>query len=290
MNAAVPIIPQSPAAQFDQRMNALVPTSINDALRLADIMAQASLIPAHLRNKPGDCLLIVMQAQRWGMDAVSVAQCTSVVRDKLCYEGKLVAAALYAMGAIEGRLRYDFAGSGENRMVIVTGRPRGMTVDQSVEGTVANWKTENSNWKKSPDDMLVYRGTRQWARRYAPEALLGVYTPDELEEIPSDPTVVSTIPAKIEHKPVELPLYAEAAFEENLPKWRDLIAKGPGTADELIAKLQTKARFTDEQLARIRAPIAKAPPNPNFPLPGDPGYDDGDSQDEPQQPPHGEDA
>ena len=46
--------------------------------------------------------------------------------------------------------------------------PRGMTVDQSVEGTVANWKTENSNWKKSPDDMLVYRGTRQWARRYAP--------------------------------------------------------------------------------------------------------------------------
>lgn len=236
-----------------QSANALVPRNIGEALELANVMSAANLIPEHLRGKPGDCLLIVMQAQRWGMDAVSVAQCTSVVKGKLCYEGKLVAAALYAMGAIDGRLSYQFAGKGDDRTVTVTGRPRGTSQDQSVEGNVGNWKTDNGNWKKSPDDMLVYRGTRQWARRYAPEALLGVYTPDELEDVPNDPTVVATV-MKREEKPAELPLYTDAAFAENLPKWWGLIASGKKSADDLIAMLQTKARFTPEQLDEIRNP------------------------------------
>lgn len=232
-------------------MNALVPNSIADALQLADVMAKASLIPAHLQGKPGDCLLIVMQAQRWGMDAASVAQSTSVVHGKLCYEGKLVAAALYAMGAVEGRLKYEFSGNGDNRSVKVTGRPRGAGVDQTVDGTVANWKTANEQWKKQPDDMLVYRGTRQWARRYAPEALLGVYTPDELEDAPNEARVIATV---IEHKPAELPDYPSDDFEANLPKWWTVIASGKKSADDLIAMLQTKAKFTPDQLDQIRNP------------------------------------
>lgn len=268
MNNAIATLPDRAPASTGSRMNALVPNSIADALALADVMAKASLIPDHLRNKPGDCLLIVMQAQRWGMDAASVAQCTSVVHGKLCYEGKLVAAAMYAMGAIDGRLRYEFSGSGNNRSVKVIGRPRGSTADQTVEGNVENWKTGNEQWKKQPDDMLVYRGTRQWARRYAPEALLGVYTPDELEEAPPahDNRVVATV---LPGKPAELPDYPAEDFAKNLPQWRALIAEGKKSADDLIAKLQTKAKFTDEQLAAIRKPEAKPAPNPDFPLPSD---------------------
>lgn len=250
MNAIATIPAQLPASS-GSRMNALVPNSIADALQLADVMSKASLIPKHLRGKPGDCLLVVMQAQRWGMDAISVAQSTSVVHDKLCYEGKLVAAALYAMGAIEGRLKYDFSGSGENRTVTVTGRPRGAGVDQVVEGKVADWKTTNEQWKKQPDDMLVYRGTRQWARRYAPEALLGVYTPDELEEAPAHEQRVVATAARAE--PVA---YPAADFTANLPKWRAAIESGKKTADAIIAMVESKGPLTDEQKAQIRAPFA----------------------------------
>lgn len=229
-----------------QSANALVPRNIGEALELANVMSAANLMPEHLRNKPGDCLLIVMQAQRWGMDAVSVAQCTSVVRGKLCYEGKLVAAALYAMGAIDGRLRYEFAGTGEARRVKVIGKPRGTGVEQTVEGTVADWKTDNGNWKKSPDDMLVYRGTRQWARRYAPEALLGVYTPDEIESDVIDAAVtVVTQP--------ERQAYPAADFDSNLPKWRAAIAAGKRTPDEIIAMAETRGELTDEQRQQIAA-------------------------------------
>lgn len=252
---AVATIP-TPSASWSQQ-NALVPRSISDALELASVMSKASLIPDHLRGKPGDCLLVIMQAQRWGMDAVSVAQCTSVVHGKLCYEGKLVAAALYATGAIDGRLRYDFDGEGIGRTVTVTGRPHGSPVEQSVVGTVADWQTKNDNWQKQPDDMLVYRGTRQWARRYAPEALLGVYTPDEIEGMPaaaSVPVTVTTIP----HQPEALPAYPADKFTENLPKWGAAMEAGKKTADDIIAMVETKGTLSDEQKAAIYdlAPVA----------------------------------
>ena len=252
MNAVAPFQPP-PSASWSQQ-NALVPRSIADALELASVMAKANLIPKHLRDKPGDCLLVIMQAQRWGMDAMSVAQCTSVVHDKLCYEGKLVAAALYAMGAIDGRLRYEFSGTGLGRSVTVTGRPHGSPIEQSVVGTVVDWQTSNENWKKQPDDMLVYRGTRQWARRYAPEALLGVYTPDEIEDAPAPTlTTVTVLPAQ----PEALPAYPPDKFQVNLPKWGEAMASGKKTVADIIAMIETKGTLTDEQKAAIRdlAPV-----------------------------------
>lgn len=244
----VAVIPATQAVAGWSQQNALVPRSISDALELASVMSKASLIPDHLRGKPGDCLLVIMQAQRWGMDAVSVAQCTSVVHGKLCYEGKLVAAALYATGAIDGRLRYEFTGTGAGRTVIVTGRPHGSDVEQTVTGCVLDWQTENGNWKKQPDDMLVYRGTRQWARRYAPEALLGVYTPDELEPAPAPVTVTASVPAT----PALPQPYPADHFDANLAKWRDVIASGRKTADEIIAMVETRGTLTDDQKAAIR--------------------------------------
>ena len=188
------LIPQSPPNPNDALTQALIPRTLTEALALAETLAKATFVPDHLRGKPGDCLLVVMQAQRWGMDALNVAQCTSVVRGKLCYEGKLVAAVLYSMGAVEGRLRYSYTGSGQQRTITVTGRCRGKASDDSISGSVESWKTDNGNWKKDPDSMLVYRGTRQWARLFAPEALLGVYTPDELDDAPAEAATAVVMP------------------------------------------------------------------------------------------------
>ncbi|MDV3469047.1 recombinase RecT [Stenotrophomonas sp. C3(2023)] len=252
------LAPQQPAMTGETRALALMPTSIDQAIQLSEVMAKANLVPEHLRGKPGDCLLIVMQAQRWGMDAVSVAQCTSVVHGKLCYEGKLVAAALYSMGAIEGRLEYDIQGTGQNASITVTATPRGGRGPQLVRGTVKDWRTYGKDktgaridnaWDKIPEDMLVYRGTRQWARRYAPEALLGVYTPDEMEDHTADVRVVAHVPEG-ESGPGSYPV---DLFEKNLAGWTAAIHAGKSTSDRIIAMVETKGALTDEQKKRIRA-------------------------------------
>lgn len=203
-----------------QMTNALVPRSIDEAINLSNTLAKAELVPVHLRGKPGDCLLIVMQAQRWGMDVLSVAQCTSVVHGRLCYEGKLVAAVLYSMGAVDGRLHYEIKGEGQRASITVTGTPRGGQGPQSLTGSVAEWRTwgkdkqgnpTKNSWDSIPEDMLVYRGTRQWARRYAPEALLGVYTPDEIE----DSDLVDVIPKPSTPQPQSKSAKAEAKPEKH---------------------------------------------------------------------------
>lgn len=244
MNAIATIEPERVATSLGRHC-ALVPTSMAEAMRLAEIMARAKLIPDHLRDA-GDCLMVVMQAQRWGLDPFAVAQCTSIVHGRLCYEGKLVAAAMYATGAVDGRLRYEFSGTGAGRTVKVTGRPHGSTFDQEVVGSVLDWQTSNDNWKKIPDDMLVYRGTRQWARRYAPQAMLGVNTPDEVEDAPAAVTVT------VQPEPVTLPAYPEDQFSANLAKWLGVIASGRRTAEDIIAMVESKGTLTDAQKAQIR--------------------------------------
>lgn len=158
----------------------LTPQNMEAGLKLAEMMAKAKLVPEHLRNSAADCLLVISQAARWGMDPFAVAQATAVVKGKLCYEGKLVAAVLVATGAIDGRLSYEFTGQGQEMAITITGKPRGQNTC-TLTGSVKKWRTENNQWDKDPQSMLVYRGTRQWARLYTPEAVLGVKTPDDVE-------------------------------------------------------------------------------------------------------------
>lgn len=185
-----------PAAEASPRSNGLAGVRVvQDAVpvldtarfehmqRIASIMAESSLVPEHLRKKLADCFLVTNQAVRWGMDPFAVAQCVSVVKGKLCYEGKLVAAVLDAKLGVA--LDYTWTGEGEAMRVRVTGTlPDGR--ERAVEGSVAEWRTrhDGSPWVPAQyRKMLAYRGAREWARLWAPATMLGVYAPDELEDL-----------------------------------------------------------------------------------------------------------
>ena len=150
--------------------------------RVAKLMSSASLAPAHLRGegKLGDCFLVAAQAFRWRMDPFAVAQHTYVLSGKLGYEGKLIAAIVNASGKLAGSLDYRYSGAGDQRSVTVSGKLVGDAEPREVIGTVAGWKTGNEQWKKNTDQMLAYRGAREWARRYMPEAILGIHADDDL--------------------------------------------------------------------------------------------------------------
>jgi hypothetical protein len=162
----------------------LVPHDMNGALQLAAMMAKGKLVPQHLRESPGDCLMVIEQAMRWNMSPFAVAQCTSVIQGKLMFEGKLVSAALHTSGLLEARLREDFSGEGANRSVKLTGTIRGEKTPREIRVTLAEAKTSNQMWTKQPDQQLIYFATRAWARRHAPEVMLGVYSPEEFDEKP----------------------------------------------------------------------------------------------------------
>lgn len=165
--------------------NALVPQSMEQAVKLAEMMSRAKMVPGHLQGHPGDCLMVIEQAGRWGMSPFAVAQCTSVIQGKLMYEGKLVAAALHTSGALKTRLEYTYTGAGADREIIVSAVLAGEDKPRSVPLRLADAKTTNKVWATQPDQQLAYAGARVWARRYCPEVMLGVYAPEEMEQPPS---------------------------------------------------------------------------------------------------------
>lgn len=164
-------------------------------LRIASVMAGASLIPDHMwkdksGNLPpdmvkGNCFLVVNQAIRWGMDPFAVVPETYVVGGKLGFQGKLVAAVINSRAPITGPLDYEFSGAkgSDSFTVRVFATIKGESKPREIKLSVGDAKTDNSMWKKDPEQKLVYSGATKWARRHCPEVILGVLTEDDLEII-----------------------------------------------------------------------------------------------------------
>jgi hypothetical protein len=155
--------------------------------KFAEVMASGNVtVPKHLQKSPSDCLAVAMQAAQWGMNPFAVAQKTHLVNGTLGYEAQLVNAVLQSSGSVVGRFHYEYEGDGQKLSCRVGAIPRGE--NEVVWGQrlcIADVKIQNSPlWKTNPKQQLGYLQIKNWGRAYAPGAILGVYTPDELQEIP----------------------------------------------------------------------------------------------------------
>lgn len=187
--ALVERIPRNERIVMESKIPVLDTGMFDHMTRIAKLMASSSLVPAHLNTNMAEgeaianCFLVVNQAVLWNMDPFSVAQHTYVYKGKLGYEGKLIAAVINTHKSIIKRLNYKYEGTvgTPNRKITVSARLSSDDEDRVISGTVAEWKTSNDQWTGDADQILSYRGAREWARRHLPEAILGVYGDDELE-------------------------------------------------------------------------------------------------------------
>lgn len=159
----------------------------------AEKMAAGTImIPKHLQNKPSDCLAVVMQAARWGMDPFAVAQKTHLVNGTLGYEAQLVNAVITSSKAIEGRFHFRYGGDNWSNKgahkdcwvqcgAVLKGEEEIQWGEPLYTSTVT---TKNSPlWSTAPRQQASYLATKYWARLYAPQVILGVYSSDELEPV-----------------------------------------------------------------------------------------------------------
>lgn len=191
--------------------------SMDRLIRVAEMMASGkSTIPVHLRNSPGDCLAVVMQATQWGMNPFAVAQKTHLVNGTLGYEAQLVAAVINNSPLIKDRFNFEWFGEWTNVIgkyvekdskrnpgevyrapgwnlndekglgVRVWATIKGESVARVLELLLSQAGVRNSSlWADDPKQQLAYLAEKRWARLHAPDVILGVYTPDELEAAPA---------------------------------------------------------------------------------------------------------
>lgn len=155
------------------------------AVDYAKYMSRATVaIPAHLRENVGACLAVIDMAGRWGMSCYQVARMTYVVNDVLSFQSQLIHAVIEKFAPLSGRLRCKYDGSGIERTCTVYGKIRGE--DEPIEYTtppVGKITPKNSPlWKSDEDQQLFYLACTRFCRRYFPDVLMGVYSPDEIED------------------------------------------------------------------------------------------------------------
>ncbi|HAD5969466.1 TPA_asm: enterohemolysin [Salmonella enterica subsp. enterica serovar Typhimurium] len=181
---------------------------------LSDVMANSgNFVPEHYRGKPDACMAVVMQAARWGMDPFAVAQKTHIIGNSgvLGYEAQLVNAVINTMAPTKDRIHFEWFGKWENivgRFVKKTSKSgkdyiapdwdlkeeagvgvrvwatlKGETEPRELVLLLSQAQVRNSTlWASDPRQQLAYLAVKRWARLYCPDVILGVYTPDEIEQ------------------------------------------------------------------------------------------------------------
>lgn len=224
--------------------------SIDQMLKFADIMALAKVtVPQHLAGKPGDCLAVVMQAMQWKMNPFAVAQKTHVVNGTLGYEAQLVNAVVQSSGAITGHFSYEYQGDNAGLSCRVGAIIRGeKEITWNEWLSVANVTTKNSPlWKTNPKQQLGYLQVKNWARAYTPGAILGVYSADELEDLPRPPAEKNMGDADI----------VGSSTQSRADTVRDKLdgkpnAKAP-TLDQVLASIKAASTTDDMEVAAAAA-------------------------------------
>lgn len=263
----------------DTRALVLDKGSMDSMLRVADLMASSKVtIPVHLRGSPGDCMAVVMQAMQWGMNPFSIAQKTHLSQSgALGYEAQLINAVLVASGAVKDEPEFEFIGDWSKILGKVEERksdkggkyyvPTYTKTDEDGLGVICTvtlrsgskrsiqvmmsqcYPRFSTQWATDPQQQITYVAVRKLARRYAPGAILGVYTPEELEESHS-PREIDITP-KSEPATQKPDFCTDEKFRANRTAWESIVTSGRKTAAELIIFLEAKAPLTDAQKKEI---------------------------------------
>ncbi len=242
------------------------PESMDRVIRMAEMMAGGkSTVPAHLQKNPADCMAVVLQAMQWGMLPHIVAQKTHIVNGTLGYEAQLVNAVVQESGCITGRFHYEYRGNSPTMECRV-----GAVIRGEREITWSEWlneakvKTKNSPlWTTNPRQQMGYLQVKNWARLYAPGAILGVYTPDEFDAPP--PRNMGTVQEVTQPEPLPAGLLesAQSAAEDGVASYSEFWKAASAETRKAIGKDEHN-RLKEVAMAADKARTVDVQPNDGF--------------------------
>lgn len=270
-------------------------------IRVSDLMANSGqAVPRHLRKNPGACFAVTLQAMRWNIDPFALGQQSYTADDSgpISYQGQAIIAALNNSPLLATRLQFEWGGPWEKiigrfvwkespKKTDDNGKPKKYLAkawdDNEEEGLwckvsallvgereprtlqlfLMQARVRNSPlWVEDPRQQLAYLAGRRWGRLYAPDVIMGVFTPDELpgpdERFMGMADVVGAPPPPPPApKTEEKPAFTEAHLKERAMKIAEFYAKGK-TADEIVAFYSAKSTVSPEMAKRIRDMDPKA--------------------------------
>lgn len=188
---ATPIIPESQNVKSvivrPQVDNSL--ENFNNNWAMAEKLAKSTIIPANYQNKPENVIIAMGMAQKIGLDSFTVMQNLNIIKGKTSWSGSFCKTLIEMTGRFKNlELNYigekgkDTYGCYLSATRISDGKViKGPEVTMAI-AKAEGW-TSNTKWKNLTDLMLAYRCQSFFARLHCPEAMNGIYTSEEMEDI-----------------------------------------------------------------------------------------------------------
>ena len=169
------------------KFDALVPTSMNDLIALADRVSKSTIIPVAYRGKPADCLVAMSLGLEVGLKPMAALQSICVINGNPGIFGTAARALVMATGQLQSIMETDPTD------VEKTGRARCEIIRKGYsEPFVGEWSLEKvrkaglagkDNHQKYPSTMLAWRAFHDAARKAFPDVYKGLAVAEELQEL-----------------------------------------------------------------------------------------------------------
>jgi len=157
------------------------------AQRVGNLLSSSNMVPDHFRNNIGNCVIALNLSKRWDADVFMVMQNMYIVHGRPGIESKLAIALVNATGKFTP-IQYRFNAD----KTACTAYAKNTKTGELCEGVEVNIKmakdegwfsNKGSKWQTMPTLMLQYRSAMFFARAYCPEALLGMQSREELQDV-----------------------------------------------------------------------------------------------------------
>lgn len=237
----------APRQQFD-----LSPQTFEQALTFSNYLADSDLVPKDFKGKPGNCLIAMQWGAELGLKPLQALQNLAIINGRPSLWGDAVIALVRSSPACEYVIEED-DGRVATCRVKRRGEPEQLRTFSMEDAKAAGLLNKQGPWTQYPKRMRQMRARAFALRDVFPDVLRGMPVAEEVMDTPATERFMG--PAEVVQPAQSVPLdtYPAEQFEKNLPAWRQAIADGRATADQIIARAKTKHALSDEQLRLIRA-------------------------------------
>jgi hypothetical protein len=212
--------------------------SLDEAYRLSQALAMASICPSDVRGKPSDVLAMLLYGQELGLGPMQSLQSIYVVKGRPSLSAQLWRSLAHRAGhKLDAKLEHN-----KKATVTVTRGDDGTshTAEYDLNDAIQagrvqlkdgklyarSSKGEVLPWEATTDDLLIARATTKALRFPCPEVALGFYSTDEAQEIAErEDEVADAVP--VQQQPESAPQDDDAVDAELVEMSQEAEAQEP---------------------------------------------------------------
>lgn len=169
------------------KQNAL--STFKDNWEIATQLAQSDIIPDNYKKKPANVVIAIGIANQMNLDPFIVMQNLSFIKGKTSWSGSFCRTLIERTGKFKD-LELNYIGEKDQDSYGCYLSATRVSDGKKINGpkvTIAMAKAEkwtsNPKWSTLKDLMLAYRCQSYFCRIHCPEAMSGIYTTEEIEDI-----------------------------------------------------------------------------------------------------------